>query len=154
MPARGARGETRLPASGRRADISSADGGPAGEDDVGGELDRAHRLLRRAARCLDRTAAEEGWAVPFSPVRFLVLGHLRGASAFGFRPRRLARLLEMKPSSLAHHLDVLEDVELIVRRRQGAYDGRRVAVRLTERGLFAFWRLRSALRAASLSGAP
>lgn len=121
---------------------------PDDHDRIREEIQGAHRLLRRAARVLDRTASEEGWPVPFSPVRFLVLAHVREGTAFGVRPRRLARILGMKRSSLAHHLDGLEEAGLIRRRRrQTAYDRRGVAVRLTERGLFAFWRLGSALRA-------
>lgn len=139
-------GPGRTPEPGRAE--SSAD--PPGWRD----LDRAHHLLRRAARTADRVAAEEGWPAPLSPARFLILAHLRAASAFGLRPRRLARLLEMSPSSTAHHLDVLERSELVRRERRSLHDGRRVMVRLTERGTFAFWRLESALRRGPLSRPP
>lgn len=118
------------------------------------ELDAAHRLLRGAARTMDGVAEVEGWPVPFSPVRFLVLARLRAGTPFGVRPRRLARLLALRPSSLAHHLDVLERAELVTRSRPGRYDGRRVEVRLTERGRYAFWRLDSALRRGPLASVP
>ena len=118
------------------------------------ELAQAHRLLRRVARALDRIAVEAGgagdvgeerWPVPFSPVRCVVLAHLASASAFGLTPTRLARLLEMRASSLAHHLDVLEEAGLIERRPRGLHDQRRVAVRLTAGGADALDRLEAAL---------
>ena len=112
------------------------------------ELDGAHRRLRLAAAAIDPVAAREGWPSPFSPVRLLVLRHLRSVSALGAKPSRIAWALEMKRSSLAHHLDVLEGAGMIERRPRGFYDGRHVAVRLTERGAYALWRLGSALRPA------
>jgi len=51
----------------------------------------------------------------------------------------------MKRSSLAHHLDVLEGAGMIERRPRGFYDDRQVAVRLTDPGTYALWRLGSAL---------
>lgn len=109
------------------------------------ELDSAHRRLRLAAAAIDPVAAREGWPSPFSPVRLLVLRHLRSVSALGAKPSRIARALEMKRSSLAHHLDVLEGAGMIERRPRGFYDGRHVAARLTERGTYALWRLGSTL---------
>ncbi|NIP60542.1 MAG: helix-turn-helix domain-containing protein [Gemmatimonadetes bacterium] len=109
------------------------------------ELDRAHRRMRLAAAAIDPVAAQEGWPAPFSPVRLLILRHLRDASPWGAKPSRIARALEMKRSSLAHHLDVLEASGLIVRGPRGFYDGRQVAVRLTDPGTYALWRLGSAL---------
>lgn len=106
-------------------------------------LDDAHRLLRETARALDRIAAEEGWPVPFSPVRFLVLAHLADVPPLGLIPRRIARLLTLPPSSLAHHLDVLEAAELIERTPLGLGDQRRVAVRLTPSGRYAVRRMAS-----------
>lgn len=127
----------------------SAEPGPGSDPEAAWlEVNRAQSLLRRAAVVLDRVATEEeaGWPVPFSPVRYLVLAHARRRPRFGIRPRRLARILELGVSSLAHHLDVLEQAELITRAPLEVYDGRNVAVRLTERGLYAFWRMESALR--------
>lgn len=109
------------------------------------ELARAHRLVRRAAAVLARASAREAPPPPFSPVRCLVLAHLESATAFGLTPGRLARLLEMSPSSLAHHLDVLEGAELITRSPRGLHDRRKVSVRLTDRGRGALWGLRGAL---------
>lgn len=102
-----------------------------------------HRLLRETGRALDRIAAEEGWPVPFSPVRFLVLAHLTDVPPLGLIPRRIARLLTLPPSSLAHHLDVLEAAELIERTPLDFGDQRRVAVRLTPSGRYAVRRMAS-----------
>ncbi len=104
----------------------------SGDESPGSVLDEAHRLLRLAADRLDRTAAVEGWPVPFSPVRYLVLHHLSRATAFGLTPVRIGRILSRKPSSLAHHIDVLEEAGLVGRRgslrppeRRRATDGGR-----------------------------
>lgn len=122
-----------------------------GDDGIAPQMDppweglaRAHRLLRRAAAVLARASAHEA-PPPFSPVRCLLLAHLESATAFGLTPGRLARLLEMSPSSLAHHLDVLEGAELIMRSPRGLHDRRKVSVRLTDRGRGALWGLRCAL---------
>lgn len=106
-------------------------------------LDDAHRLLRETGRALDRIAAEEGWPVPFSPVRYLVLAHLADVPPLGLIPRRIARLLTLPPSSLAHHLDVLEAAELIERTPLDLGDQRRAAVRLTPSGRYAVRRMAS-----------
>lgn len=105
------------------------------------EVDRANRLLRVVSDTLDFVADPEGWPVPFSTTRFLVLAHLHHATAFGLTPRRLAWLLRMPPSSLAHHLDVLEGIDMIERRPRNLYDGRAVTVRLTPPGSAAYLRL-------------
>lgn len=105
------------------------------------EVDGANRLLRVVSDALDFVAEPEGWPVPFSPVRFLVLAHLQHATAFGLTPRRLAWLLRMPASSLAHHLDVLEEAEMIDRRPRDLHDGRAVTVRLTPPGKAAYLRL-------------
>jgi len=105
------------------------------------EVDGANRLLRLVSDTLDFVAEPEGWPVPFSPVRFLVLAHLHSATAFGLTPRRLAWLLRMPASSLAHHLDVLGKAGMIQRRPRGLYDGRAVTVRLTPAGMAAYLRL-------------
>lgn len=109
------------------------------------ELARAHRLLRRAGAALDRAAEEEGWPALRFPLRCLLLAHLGEATAFGLTPIRLARLVRLQPSSLAHHLDVLQRAELITRHPQWIHDRRKVAVRLTERGRYALRRLGSVL---------
>lgn len=105
------------------------------------EVDRANHLLRLVSDALDFVAEPEGWPVPFSPVRFLVLAHLHHVTAFGLTPKRLAWLLRMPPSSLAHHLDVLERAEMIYRRPRDLHDGRAVTVRLTQPGTAAYLRL-------------
>lgn len=105
------------------------------------EVDAANRLLRVVSDALDFVADAEGWPVPFSPVRFLVLAHLHHATAFGLTPRRLAWLLRMPASSLAHHLDVLEEAGMIDRRPRDLHDGRAVTVRLTLPGRAAYLRL-------------
>lgn len=104
-------------------------------------LNRAHRLLRITARRIDLVAGEEGWPTPFSPVRLLVLHHLREATAFGLSPRRLSRILALEPSSVAHHLDVLEAAQLVDRTRRGLYDRRKIFVRLTAEGRYALRRI-------------
>lgn len=106
-------------------------------------IDDAHRLLRETGWALDRIAAEEGWPVPFSPVRYLVLAHLADVTVFGLIPRRIARLLAIRPSTLSHHLDVLEAAELVERRPLDLHDQRRVAVRLTGSGRYAVRRMAS-----------
>ena len=95
------------------------------------EVDSANRLLRNVVEALDFVAESEGWPVPFSPVRFLVLAHLHNATAFGLTPSRLAWLLRMPTSSMAHHLDVLEENGWVDRRQRNLHDGRAVSVRLT-----------------------
>jgi DNA-binding MarR family transcriptional regulator len=105
------------------------------------EVDRANRLLRVVSDALNFVAEPEGWPVPFSPVRFLVLAHLHHATTFGLTPRRLAWLLRMPASSLAHHLDVLEGAEMIDRRPRDLHDRRAVTVRLTPWGRAAYLRL-------------
>lgn len=105
------------------------------------EVDSANRLIRVVSAALDFVAEPEGWPVPFSPVRFLVLAHLHHATAFGLTPRRLAWLLRMPASSLAHHLDVLEEAGMIDRRPRNFCDGRAVTVRLTPPGMAAYLRL-------------
>jgi DNA-binding MarR family transcriptional regulator len=98
------------------------------------ELDSAWRLLRSVAWRLDRIAKQEGWPTPFAPVRYLILVLLERATAYGLSARRLARSLAMNPSTLAHHLDVLERAGLVYRAPWTIYDRRKVAVRLTEAG--------------------
>lgn len=105
------------------------------------EVDGANRLLRVVSDVLDFVAEREGWPVPFSTVRFLVLAHLHHATVFGLTPGRLAWLLCMPASSLAHHLDVLEEAGMIDRRPRNLYDGRAVTVRLTPRGTAAYLRM-------------
>lgn len=113
-------------------------------------VEEAHLLLRRTRRVLQRVAEEDGWPTPCSPLRYLVLARLRQRRGLHLRPRRLARLLDVPRSTLAHHLNVLEASDL-VRRTRGAPlpaeigDGRRVAVELTEEGNVVLWRLSSAL---------
>ncbi|MGD8728299.1 MAG: MarR family transcriptional regulator [Gemmatimonadota bacterium] len=101
------------------------------------EIDRAWHLLRSAARRLDRVAKDRGWPTPFAPARYLILVLLDQATAYGLSARRLARSLGVSPSTLAHHLDVLEAAELIRRAPWTIYDRRKVAVRLTETGRYA-----------------
>jgi len=98
------------------------------------ELGRAWRLLRSAAGRLDMIAKQHDWPTPFAPARYLILVLLERATAYGLSARRLARSLGLSPSTLAHHLDVLERAGLIRRAPWTIYDRRKVAVRLTETG--------------------
>lgn len=98
------------------------------------EVVSAWRLLRSVACRLDRIAAQKGWPTPFAPTRYLILVLLERATAYGLSARRLARSLSLSPSTLAHHLDVLEGAGLIHRAPWTIYDRRKVAVRLTETG--------------------
>ncbi len=107
------------------------------------EVRRAWLVLRRAARLFDDIAREEGWSTPFSPARYLILAELQQATTYGFSARRLARSLSMVPSTLAHHLDVLEEMGLVTRAKWKIHDGRKVAVRLTGEGRYAVRRLGS-----------
>lgn len=136
-----------VPGSDRRVlrELARVVGDEAGSAVV--EMARAHRLLRRAGAALDGPASVEGWPVPFSTIRCLVLAQAGTASPYGIRPSLLARNLVASPSTLAHHLDVLEEAGLIDRRRPGVHDGRKVRVTLTDRGAYALWRLGSALGA-------
>lgn len=105
------------------------------------ELRRARQLIRTAADGFARVTAEEQWPLRFPPIRYLILAQLDAATAFGLTPRRLARVLAVRPSTLAHHLDVLERADLITRGPRRIHDMRRVSVRLTERGRYAVRRL-------------
>ena len=98
------------------------------------ELDSAWRLIRSVALRLDRIAKQEGWPTPFRPARYFILLQLERATAYGLSARRLARLLAMRPSTLAHHLNVLERAGLVHRAPWTLYDRRKVAVRLTDTG--------------------
>lgn len=108
-------------------------------------VDDANRLLRDVSKAFDFVAKSEGWSTRFTPVRFLVLAHLHHATAFGLTPKRLAWLLRVPPSSLAHHLNVLEDAGMVERRPRNLHDGRAVTVRLTLPGLAAYLRLEGLL---------
>ena len=77
----------------------------------------------------------------FAPARYLILADLDRATPFGLSPRRIARALDVTPSTLAHHLDVLERAGLLHRAAWTLYDRRKVAVRLTVTGRYAVWRL-------------
>ena len=101
------------------------------------EMERAWHLLRSAMRRLDRIAKEQGWPTPFAPARYLILVLLERATVYGLSARRLARSLGVSPSTLAHHLDVLEEAGLVRRAPWTIYDRRKVAVRLTETGRYA-----------------
>jgi len=105
------------------------------------ELDNARRLIRSVTWRLDRIAKEEGWPTPFAPARYLILVTLERATTFGLSARRLARALALSPSTLAHHLDVLERAGLVRRAPWPLYDQRKVAVRLTDNGRDAVRRL-------------
>lgn len=98
------------------------------------ELDKAWHLLRTATRQLDRIARRHGFPTPFAPARYLILLQLERATAYGLSARRLARSLGLGPSTVAHHLDVLEGAGLVRRAPWTIYDRRKVAVRLTESG--------------------
>lgn len=105
------------------------------------ELDGARRLLRSVSGRLDRVAHEEGWPTPFDPTRYLILSRLERATAYGLSPRRIAGLLDLSPSTVAHHLDVLEGAGLVRREPWSVYDRRKVAVRMTATGRYAVRRL-------------
>lgn len=97
---------------------------------------------RSAAPPIGSTVSQRrrGGRAPFTPIRYLVLAQLREATAFGLSPGRLARLLAVRPSTLALHLDVLEAGEMISRSPRRLADMRKVAVRLTDRGVYALHR--------------
>jgi DNA-binding MarR family transcriptional regulator len=114
---------------------------PHGEGIDPEELASAWGLLRSVASRLDRIAKQEGWPTPFAPVRYLILVQLERATAYGFSARRLARSLATRPSTLAHHLDVLERAGLVHRAPGTLYDRRKVVVRLTDTGRHAVRRL-------------
>jgi DNA-binding MarR family transcriptional regulator len=105
------------------------------------EIHRAWLLLRAAAHQFDHVARVEGWPTPFAPIRYLILAELTRATDYGFSARRLARSMSTAPSSLAHHLDVLEEAGFIVRVPWAVHDRRKVAVRLTDEGRYAVRRL-------------
>lgn len=98
------------------------------------ELDSARRLLSSVASRLDRIAYQHGWPTPFAPARYLILVQLELATAYGLSPGRLAGLLDLGRSTVAHHLDVLEGAGLVQRVAWTIYDRRKVAVRLTPTG--------------------
>ena len=108
------------------------------------QLRGAWRTVRGAAEWLGRVAGEEGWPRPFPPIRYRVLAQLREATAFGLTPARLARLLAVRPSTLAYHLDELEAAEMISRSPRRLADMRSVSVRLTDRGTYVLHRCASA----------
>jgi DNA-binding MarR family transcriptional regulator len=105
------------------------------------ELERSWHLLRSSGELFDRIAHEEGWPVPFRPVRYLILSKLSSATAYGLSAGRIARALGMRPSSLAHHLDALSRTGLVRRAPWTVHDRRKVAIRLTETGRYAVRRL-------------
>lgn len=109
-------------------------------------LNDAHHLIRSVRRHFERVSAVEGWSVSVTAVRYLILEQLRNATAFGLTPRRLGHLLDLPPSTLAHHLDRLEVAGLIQRHPRGLYDRRYVTVRATAEGRYAARRLESVLR--------
>jgi DNA-binding MarR family transcriptional regulator len=105
------------------------------------ELERAWHVLRTASARFDRIAGQEGWPLPFPPVRVLILARLEKATAYGLSARRLAGQFGVAPSTLAYHLDALESAGLIVRAPWTVHDRRKVAVRLTSAGRYAAQRL-------------
>ena len=107
------------------------------------ELHRAWCMLRVAAERFDVVAKVEGWPTPFSPVRYLLLAHLVESTGYGLSVRRLTRALSVRPSTLAYHLDALENAGLIARSPWTVHDRRKVAVRLTDAGRYALLRLSS-----------
>ena len=107
---------------------------PAGEGIDPEELGTAWGLLRSVASRLDRIAKQEGWPTPFAPARYLLLVQLAGATPYGLSAGRLARALAVRPSTLAHHLDVLERAGLVHRAPGTLFDRRTVVVRLTDTG--------------------
>ena len=106
----------------------------------------AHQLIRITRRRFAGISGEEGWSGPVSPVGYLILEQLGAATVFGLTPRRLGHLLDLPPSTLAYHLDRLEEANLVERRARGFHDGRQVSVRATKEGTYAARRLESALR--------
>jgi DNA-binding MarR family transcriptional regulator len=98
------------------------------------ELASAWGLLRSVALRLDRIAKLEGWPTPFAPARYLILVQLERATAYGLTVGMLARSLTLRPSTLAHHLDVLERAGLVHRTPSTLHDRRKVVVRLTAAG--------------------
>ena len=99
------------------------------------ELEAAWRLLKSVGRRLDWIARQHGWPAPFAPARYLILSVLeRQPTLYGLTPRRLARALALRPPTIAHHLDVLEDAGLIQRYARTIYDRRKITIRLTAGG--------------------
>ncbi|MGE0161193.1 MAG: MarR family winged helix-turn-helix transcriptional regulator [Gemmatimonadales bacterium] len=126
--------------SGPESDPGAAPHARASRDWAADLLD-AWTLLRRASERFDRIAAEEAWPRPFCPARYLILAELSRATSLGLSARRLSRGLSLAPSTLAHHLGVLERSGLVSRDRWPAHDRRKVAVRLTDDGRYALRRL-------------
>jgi len=107
-------------------------------------LAAARRLLSGVEWRLHRIAREEGWPTPFGLTRYLILVELERATEYGLPARRLAGLLDLRPSTVAHHLDVLERAGFVHRAPWTLYDRRRVAVRLTPTGRYAVRRFTGA----------
>lgn len=104
------------------------------------DVERAWLLLRSITRRLDRLAKQHGWPTPFTPPRYLILVALEGASVFGLTPRRISRAVALSPSTVAHHLDVMEGAGLVRRAPRGIYDRRKISVHVTVAGRFALQR--------------
>ncbi len=105
------------------------------------ELERAWHALRSAAEHFDLVARAEGWPTPFSPIRYLVLAKVDAATRYGLSARRLGHALGLPPSTLAYHLDALEEAGLVARAPWAVHDRRKVAIRLTDEGRYALRRL-------------
>jgi len=104
------------------------------------ELETAWLLLRSVTPRLDWIAKHHGWPTPFGPARYLVLVALERASSFGLTPRRISRAVALSPSTVAHHLDVMERAGLVRRAPRGIYDKRKISVLLTPAGRYALLR--------------
>ena len=104
------------------------------------EVESAWLLLRSITRRLDQVAKQHGWPTPFTPPRYLILVALDRASAFGLTPRRISRAAALSPSTVAHHLDVMEAAGLVRRAPRGIYDRRKISVHVTAAGRFALLR--------------
>ncbi|MEN8181150.1 MAG: hypothetical protein ABFS46_01295 [Myxococcota bacterium] len=99
------------------------------------DVEYAHMLFAELTSALARSPPAE--LRELSPVRCLLLARVGRASGLGLTPIGLKRAIPMAKGTLAYHLAILERLGLVWRRPQDIYDGRKVAVRLTRRGVAA-----------------
>lgn len=103
---------------------------------TGERVDGATEVLSRLTRAAGRVASEQSRllrAVGVSPSAFAILLELAASKGRGVQPCTLADRLSVTRPSVCGLIDGLEDKGLVARGPHDR-DGRRVIVRLTERG--------------------